>query len=499
MFSTRVTNAPDTLTFSTLKKFDVIVSNWNYWPDSSLRLSNSWEDDFLRYVEEGGGLIAFHAGATSFYSWEAYHQIGIGRWGIQTSHGIPTRAKVSLDQNHPITRGMQDFYIKDEIWEHADIYPGANVLGFLTATDETDGHLVKEPAVFVSQTGKGRSFYTILGHDERALLNSGLQAILQRAAQWCAHREVTVRLPSELMMAESKAAYQFRWLETDTSIALYNDAEIIWQFNFKNRFGKPYFHPLTVNGTILSCVSPPDHTWHLGLWFSWKYINGVNYWEYLDDFRSPETGYKSEGITKVEKISMIRNPDFSADIQLNLIYHPVCDEAVLAEKRSLHISNLFEDGSYYIDEQHVFTALTDRVLLDRTPIPGEPGGQSRGGYAGLSMRFSKDFTSAGLMTPADTAFCRKCDWMYMGYNTLTDKKSGIAIMQNPGLRPDSFAWYVIRDEKIPFWYFSPAVLFDHNIVLKKGQTLNLSYRIWMLPGSYTTAQLQEKFDQYIMK
>jgi type 1 glutamine amidotransferase len=359
IFSTQVTNAPDTLTFSTLKKFDVIVSNWNYWPDSSLRLSNSWENDFLRYVEEGGGLIAFHAGATSFYSWEAYHQIGIGRWGIQTSHGIPTRAKVSLDQNHPITRGMQDFYIKDEIWERTDIYPGVNVLGFLTATDETDGHSVKEPAVFVSQTGKGRSFYTILGHDERALLNSGLQAILQRAAQWCAHREVTVRLPSELMMSESKAAYQFR---------------------------KPYFHPLTVNSTILSCVSPPDHTWHLGLWFSWKFINGVNYWEYLDDFRSPETGYKSEGITKVEKISMIRNPDFSADIQLNLIYHP-----------------------------------------------------------------------------------------------------------------DSFAWYVIRDEKIPFWYFSPAVLFDHNIVLKKGQTLNLSYRIWMFPGANTTAQLQEKFDQYIMK
>ena len=24
---------------------------------------------------------------------------------------------------------------------------------------------------------------------------------------------------------------------------------------------------------------PPDHIWHHGLWFSWKFINKVNYWE----------------------------------------------------------------------------------------------------------------------------------------------------------------------------------------------------------------------------
>jgi hypothetical protein len=391
---------------------------------------------------------------------------------------------------------MQDFYIMDEIWEKADIYPGATTLGFLSATDENDRHPVKEPVAFVNQTGKGRTFYTILGHDERALLNSGLQALLQRAAQWCADREVTVKLPTELIKVESKRSDQFRWLETDTSVGLYNDNEIIWQYNFNNYFKKPYFHPLRVDHTVLTCVSPPDHPWHLGLWFSWKYINGINYWEYLDDFRSPETGYKSEGITEIENIRIVKNPDLSADIGLNIMYYPAQGKAVLAEERSLHISSLYGDGSYYIDEQQEFTALTDSVILDRTPIPGEPDGQSTGGYAGLSMRFSQDFTSAGIISPADTALCRKCDWLYMGYNTLTGKRAGIAIMQNPEFVPGSFAWYVIRDKKTPFWYFSPAVLYDHNMILKKRQILNLSYRIWVLPGVFTQAQLQDKYDQF---
>ena len=76
---------------------------------------------------------------------------------------------------------------------------------------------------------------------------------------------------------------------------------MIWQFNFNNRFGMPYFHPLCINNSVLTSASPPDHPWHLGFWFSWKFIDGINYWEYLDDFKSEETGYKSAGITEIIK------------------------------------------------------------------------------------------------------------------------------------------------------------------------------------------------------
>src|SRR5512143_2167480 len=67
---------------------------------------------------------------------------------------------------------------------------------------------------------------------------------------------------------------------TDTTLAWRNGTNIVWQYNFDSRQGKPFFHPLTgADGRVLTNFKPEDHPWHYGLWFSWKYINHVNYWE----------------------------------------------------------------------------------------------------------------------------------------------------------------------------------------------------------------------------
>ena len=497
LFTVIVTEKPDTLSYADLKKYNLIISNWNTWPDNKQRLSSQWECDFERYVNEGGGVLSLHAGASSFYDWEAYHRIGIGRWGKETHHGTPTRGKVyGFDQNHPITKGMGTFYIMDEIWEKADIYPGSRAIASLSATDEKDGHPIDVQSVFVSQTGKGRSFFTTLGHDERALLNTGLQTLLLRSAQWCAGREVTIELPAELKKKNS-VKDQFHWNQTDTSINLSNHSEVIWQYNFNNRFGKPYFHPIRSNNSTLTCESPADHPWHLGLWFSWKFINEINYWEYLNEFKSEETGYKSAGITEIREKVTLMNQDFSADIRMVLQYHPQNGDTVMKENRNIHISAPFRNGSYFIDYENIFTPLIDEVTLDRTPVEGEPGGQSWGGYSGLSIRFNQDFTSPEIIVPTESKKYKKNSWLYMGFNTLNGDTAGICILQNPNYTTPTMSWYVINDPGIPFYYFSPAVLFDHKIVLRKGQKLKLGYRIWVIPGKTGKEELQAKYDEYL--
>ena len=500
LFTTSVTERPDTLNFDHLKKYDLILSNWNTWPDNQMELSSEWEKGFEKYINEGGGALFFHAGASSFYGWENYHRIGIGRWGAVTKHGRPTKGRVyGFDRNHPITKGFNDFYIMDELWENTDIYPGVKSLGSLAGVDEKDGHKIDFPAIFVNQTGKGRSFFTILGHDERALLNTGLQTLLLRAAQWCAGKEVTVKVPSEIKFAKVEGKDQFGWCQTDTTIGLSNHSEVVWQFNFNNRLGKPYFHPLNVGKTTLTCVAPPDHPWHLGLWFSWKYINGVNYWEYMNDYKTPETGYRSEGVTELQIKEFVRNKDFSADVRLKLNYHPIKGAVALSEERSLHISSPLKDGSYYIDNEHLFKALSDSVILDRTPILGESGGQSWGGYAGLSVRFNQDFNTPEIISDSDSTKFWKGNWFSMGFNTLSGGKAGLAMMQHPKFTANSTSWYAIKDTKIPFFYYSPAILFDRKIILKKGETLNLKYRVWVLQGTETKQQIREKFDSYLKK
>ena len=498
IFNVTITEKADTFSCLSLKKFQLVLSNWNTWPDNKLRMSPKWENDFLKYVSEGGGVLSVHAGASSFYDWEPYHRIGIGRWGKETSHGPRTKGHLyRLDQNHPITRGMEAFDTMDEIWEKTDIFPGSTPIASLSAKDEKDGHLIDVPAVFVNQTGAGRSFFTTLGHDERALLNSGIQTLLLRAAQWCARKEVTIDIPDDLKILKTGMKDKFSWDNTDSTLTLKNQSAVVWQYNFNNRFGKSYFHPLRINQSDLTCVSPPDHPWHVGLWFSWKFINGINYWEYLKNYSTPETGFRSEGITEISNQKIARNPDFSSNISTKLNYHPIGGKVVLTEDRNLQISKVATDGSYYIDEEHLFTAMSDSVLLDRTPILGEPGGQSWGGYSGLSIRFNQDYTSPQIVSPVDSANLRKGKWLYMGFNSLRGEKVGISIMKHPQFMPGSTSWYVISDQNVPFYYYSPAVLFDRKIILKKGETLILKYRIWMFPGAVSREVLQQKYDQYL--
>jgi len=273
--------------------------------------------------------------------------------------------------------------------------------------------------------------------------------------------------------------------------------DIVWRYNFNNRFGKPYFHPLTVKNSPLTSLSPPDHPWHLGLWFSWKFINGINYWEYLNDFKTDETGYKSEGITEIRKNEITRNDDFSASISMEIQYHPSGGDAVMNETRNIYISKPSDNGSYFIDNEYIFSPLTDEVVLDRTPIEGEPEGKSWGGYAGLSVRFNQDYTLPIVIAPTDSSNYRKNNWLYMGFNTLTGDKAGLCILQNLKFTTSSTSWYVINDPEIPFFYYSPSVLYDGKIILKNGDNLELKYRVWVIPGNIGKDDLEYKYTEYV--
>lgn len=482
LFSPQVTNKPDTMTYEKFKKFDLIVSNASTLPDNNIRMDSRWEADFLKYVQEGGGTLFFHSGASTYYGWDAFFPVGIGRWGKATHHDAPVVAKVvNLDQRHPVTKGMDGFQIMDEIWEETELYPGAKSIGSLTATNAKDGHPINEPAIFVNQVGKGRSFFTLLGHDERAMVNSGLRALLLRAAQWCAGREVTINPPAEVDLRKINSKPQYGWNETDTTLALVNGKDVVWQFNYNDRFQRPYFHPLTVNNTLVTSLSPPDHPWHLGLWFCWKYINHVNYWEYLNEKRSAKTGYQSEGATEIVKKELVRHPDFSADIKLWIKYHPQKRANVMTEERNYHISAPEKNGSYVITEDHQFKVVADSIVLDRTP-PAIRGGRIQGGYAGISCRFNQDFTSPEIRNSVDSTLCQKCDWQYYGFRSLSGKRVGVKLELDPQYNLPTCRWYIINDPIIPFFFYSPGVIFDDKVTFRKGENFRLKYKISVIAG-----------------
>ena len=195
-FSVKITNSPDTLTYKDMKEFDAIVSNWNSWPDNEYLWPGETKEGVLRFLKEGGGLVFFHASTSALYQWPEFKKISTGAWTEATWHSRPGPVNVEIEnQEHPITRGLSDFHVFDELWIDAEQNKEFQVLGYAKNVKPDAGEQERQPAIFVSGYGSGRIFHTILGHDTRAMKYIGFQTLMLRGAEWAATSEVTIMTP----------------------------------------------------------------------------------------------------------------------------------------------------------------------------------------------------------------------------------------------------------------------------------------------------------------
>jgi len=273
----------------------------------------------------------------------------------------------------------------------------------------------------------------------------------------------------------------YAWRQANEALALLNHGRVVWQFNYQKKEGKPYFHPVClVDGTELTWLRPADHPWHRALWFSWKHINRLNYWE--EDRRTR----LSQGRTEVGEVRVHPGKDHTARIEMTLTYRPPGQAPVVGEKRLMTVSAPDEAGRYRIDWQSVFTAGEQDAILDRTAIPGQKGGAGHGGYAGLSARIAKStsgwqvLNSEGLRDAK--AHGQNARWLDFSGRIAFGEAAGIAMFDHPQNLRHPSPWYVTMNPRVPFGYFSPAVLFREPYTLAAGKSLTLRYRVLVHPG-----------------
>ena len=87
----------------------------------------------------------------------------------------------------------------------------------------------------------------------------------------------------------------------------------------------------------------------------------------------------------------------------------------------------------------------------------------------------------------------------MGFTGLDGKQIGSQIIVHPSSKRKEAAWYVTDKADLPFYYYSPAYLFNKSLVLLKGEKLVLNYRINHFAGDADKSKLQKEYKRYISK
>ena len=180
-FTVDVTERPDRINPASLKDVDVILSNWNTLPGRVTTWPEPLREAVLDHVREGGGFVVVHAGGTMFHDWDAFQRMIGATWGEGTGHGPIKEFEVHIvDEEHPVTAGLEDFTTTDELWHNMVVNGPIHVLA--TAHSTRSGR--NEPVAFVTDFGQGNCFNLVLGHDVAAMQSSGFRQLLTIGTRW---------------------------------------------------------------------------------------------------------------------------------------------------------------------------------------------------------------------------------------------------------------------------------------------------------------------------
>ena len=286
-----------------------------------------------------------------------------------------------------------------------------------------------------------------------------------------------------------------RWSVPEAGVtALYADAERLFELRHGPGEDEPALHPLSLpGGPPLTADRPADHPWHHGLWFAWKYVDGVNHWEH-----GPEG--RPEGATSWNPPGLSIHEDGTAEVRMTLLYAGA-GTTPLAELRRLVAHPPGPDGTWALDWTSTFFAQDEPVTLDRTPMPGEPDGKVWGGYGGLSLRLvqleDRRLTSTeGPVTFSAQHRARPTGpaMDYAGRVSPDADPTGVALLDHPDNPRRPRAWYAIRSDAMSF--LTPAVLAPAPLVVEPEDPLVLRWRLLVHPGAWDPARLASEHERY---
>lgn len=172
-----------------MKSLDLIVPCW-----TMSGISEEQSQGLRDTVKNGCGLAGWHGGlCDSFRHDTEYQYMCGGNWVVHPGNIIDYEVNI-LNTGDPVTEGIKDFKMNSEqYYLHVD--PGVKVLATTTFSGEHDPWIdgVVMPVVWKKAYGKGKVFYSSLGHVAKDLKVPEALEMFTRGALWAALRASTPR------------------------------------------------------------------------------------------------------------------------------------------------------------------------------------------------------------------------------------------------------------------------------------------------------------------
>ena len=171
-----------------LDYFDAVL----FYTTGELPMDDEQKASLLTFVrDEGKGFIGVHSAADTFYKWPEYGEM-LGGWFNAHPWNTFMAPIIVEDKNHPATAHMPgSFVLKDEIYQFKDY--SREKVRVLMRLDETKLDLANKnvrrtdgdfAVTWVKDYGKGRVFYSTLGHLEEVYDNPDIKKMYVEGIKW---------------------------------------------------------------------------------------------------------------------------------------------------------------------------------------------------------------------------------------------------------------------------------------------------------------------------
>lgn len=179
-----------------LSQFDLVI--WNNISGDVLTLSQ--RRAFKTYLERGGGFIGLHGSAGDpvyFWDWYADKLIGARFSGHPMAPQFQ-EARIQVDQSHPLSKDLPAEWRMTDEWYSFRTNPrasGAKIVLMLDESTYSRTGLYGEsldmgdhPLAWTRCTGRGRAFYSAIGHLPETYHEPNHVKLLKNAVIWAADR-----------------------------------------------------------------------------------------------------------------------------------------------------------------------------------------------------------------------------------------------------------------------------------------------------------------------